>query len=187
MAPLSEDSIHGIASMQKGKHRFPPLPKLLESALDPVIAARRGESPLEHRNRFPRPAGRLIDLRQIQIQLGVIAPQIERFQTKPLRIGEPLLGKRCHQTSVRQVERVLWGTSQRTLDVHKSLVGVTIAKVLQTFLEIRHAAIGRRQRFDAIGHSFPSVWTIARLGQQTLTVGDCGDNRSKVLNARESQ
>src|SRR5262252_5063221 len=108
--------------------------------------------------------------------------QSERFETKSLRVAKPSVGKRRKQPCVRQVDRVVWRSSQCTSDIRESLIVLTIAEMSQTFLEIRHTVIGGSQRTEGMGHRFPSSGTECRFGENERMLHGriATGNRSKV-------
>jgi len=145
MPPLPQDSVYQIAAIEKGKDWLAPHPltKCVESAANLWIAACRAEPLFEHFNGILEPPSFLIDLGQIQIELGMTVSQLERFETKLLSIAKSLVGKGRQQPCVGQIDRVVWCCSQRTAHVRESVIVVTIAEVFQALFEIRHTAIGR--------------------------------------------
>jgi hypothetical protein len=113
MPPLPQDSIYRIATIEKGKDWLPPhrRAKCAESASNLWIAARRGETLFEHFNGIPEPPSLLINLSQIQIELGMVVSQFKRFETESLSIKKSLVGKSSQQPCVGQVDRVMWGSA----------------------------------------------------------------------------
>jgi hypothetical protein len=128
MSALSENSIQRIAATQEQEDWWTPPAKPVESVPNPAVAACRGQPLLKHVNRVQWPLGRSIHLSQVQIQLGMIAPNSQRFEAKVLPIGKPPFDKSYQQTSVRQVERVLRGHSKCTLDMQESFFRAPIAE-----------------------------------------------------------
>lgn len=124
MSPLSKDSIHRVATTQKGEHWFPSPAKLLKGAPNPGIAARSGESFLQRLNRFRLPSGRLIDFSQVQAELGMIAEQLKPLQTKPLGFDEPPFAKGREQASLGKIERLRGGALQSAPEVDRIAEGV---------------------------------------------------------------
>ncbi|HXJ16375.1 MAG TPA: hypothetical protein VNM68_04165 [Candidatus Polarisedimenticolia bacterium] len=101
--------------------------------------------------------GSSIHLSQIQIQLGMIAPNSQCFEAKVLPIGKTSFDNGHQQTSVRQIERILRGQSKCTLDMQKSLFRAPIAEEFQALFEIRHTGICGKYLFDGDGHKFTLI------------------------------
>ena len=95
MPPLPQNSVYQIAAIEKGKDWLPPHPlaKRVESASNLRVAARRGEPLFEDINGILEPPSFLINLGQIQVELGMIMSHFERFEAKLLSIAKSLVGK----------------------------------------------------------------------------------------------
>ena len=59
------------------------------------------------------PAGLLIDLGQIQVQLGVVVPHPEGFLAERFAIAVALLGNGSQQSGIGKIKRVLRSDTQR--------------------------------------------------------------------------
>jgi hypothetical protein len=152
MAPLSERAIHRVAAVQERDHRFAPGADFLERPANPEIAARGHQALFERRDRLLGPAGLLVHLGQIQIELGVIVPHPHRFLAEGFRVAISLLSDRGQQAGVGEVERVLRRSTQGAPGVEEGILCMAVAQLLETFLEVVHASIGGRRCANPVGH-----------------------------------
>jgi len=99
--------------MQKCDHGFAARAYFLERPAKAKIAAGGHEALFERRYRFLRSSGLLIDLGQIQVELGVIVSHAQSFLAESFAIGIALLSDRRKQTCVGKIERVFRGNPER--------------------------------------------------------------------------
>ena len=132
-----------MAAVQECHDRIAPRADFLQSPANPEIAP-RGHQPLfKSGDRLLRPAGLLVDLGQIQVELGVIVSHPQGFQAEGFPVAKTLLGDRSQQSRVGEIKGVLRRNSEGAAGVLQGFGRMTVAQLFEALLEIRHAGIGR--------------------------------------------
>src|SRR5580700_9789521 len=106
MTQLAKRAIDRMAAMQEREHWRATHSDAFKRAANAEIAAGREQSLLERLDGFRRAPRLVIHLRQIQIQLRVIAFHADRFAAQILSIAEAAFRHGCEQSGIRKVERI---------------------------------------------------------------------------------
>lgn len=106
MTQAAEHPIDRVVAVQERKHRGTPDSDSFERPADAEIASGGHHAFFENADGVRHPSGLVIDLRQVEVELSVIALQIEGFPAERLRVGEPLVSHRRQQTCIGKVERI---------------------------------------------------------------------------------
>jgi hypothetical protein len=115
-----------MAAVQEREERLAPGTDSLQRTANTKIAACGYQSFLKRVNRVLCPAALLVDLREIQIELGVIVPHPKGFLAQHFPIAVALFGNGCKESCIGEIEGVLGSYAQSATSVEERLVCVPI-------------------------------------------------------------
>jgi hypothetical protein len=119
-----------MAAVQEREHGFASRADFLQRAANAKVAARGHQSFFKRFNCFLRPAALLVNLREIQIELGVIVPHPKGFLAQRFSVTEALFGNGCKESRIGEIERVFGSYAQSATGMKKGFVGISITQVL---------------------------------------------------------
>jgi hypothetical protein len=106
VAQAAQHPIDRVIPMQEIQQRSAPHSNPFQGTPDAEITPRGNHPFFECFNRVGSSAGLVVHFRQIQVELRVVAFQVERFAAERFRIAETAIGHRCQQAGIGKVKRV---------------------------------------------------------------------------------
>jgi hypothetical protein len=125
----TEDSIHRMIAAKAGKHRRSAATHHLQRSTNTGIAPCRNEPLFERRDGILVAFRMVIQLREIQIELGMVALYFESITTELLAKFIPLLDNTREQAHIRKVKRIEWFYLKSATDVSECDILILVVKM----------------------------------------------------------
>lgn len=156
-----------MAAVQKPDDRGSSQPNLLEGAPNTKIPARRHQPLFKSIDCVRRSSRLLVNVRQVQVQLGVVAPHSQCLPAESLCVAKPSFRERSQQPRIGKIKRVFWSNTEGAPGVLKGFFRTPITQILQTLLKVRHPSIGGRCGSYPVRHRLLS-------SHRQRPIGACG-------------
>src|ERR1700721_2297945 len=100
MPPFPERAVYGVAAVKEHEHRGTANANSFEGSADTEITPGRDHAFLKGVDRFRCASGLVVDLGQVQVELGVVHPHSQCFAAERFGVAKSLLGNGSQQTCI---------------------------------------------------------------------------------------
>jgi hypothetical protein len=127
VADAAQSTIDWVLAVKESEHRMAATAYLFECAPDAKIASRRHHPFFEDVDGIAGAPALVVNLRKVQIKLGVVGLHPQRFAAQHFPVSESLLRGSREQPRIGQIKRILGSGAQSAADVGQRLSGIAVA------------------------------------------------------------